>query len=194
MRAHLLVPTSRLLEAEQEMQFAVQSDPLSPLACVELGKVLLWQRQFDRAQAQMEAAFELRPNYALAIWYRGAAWFFRGRIEEALGYWQSALGRMGANPAMMAAIGMCLGMSGRQTEARAVLAQLDAAERERYVSPVGRAQVYMGLGEIDTTFEWLDRAVEERDIHVLILPCKPIWDVLRPDPRFRALMRKMHLA
>ncbi len=35
---------------------------------------------------------------------------------------------------------------------------------------------------------------EERDIHILDLPCKPIWDGLRGDPRFGALLRKMRLA
>ena len=189
-----LVPTHRLREAEQEMELAVQSDPLSPLACIELGKVLLWERQFDRAQAKMEAAFELRPDYALAIWYRGVAWYFQGRIEDSLTYWQSALRKMGSNPAMIGAIGMSLGFLGRSAEARALLAELDAAECERYVSPVSRAQVYMGLGEINATFEWLDRAIEERDVHNLVLPCKPIWDGIRSDPRFDALLRKMRLA
>jgi TolB-like protein/Flp pilus assembly protein TadD len=190
---HYLVPTNRLREAEQETELAVQLDPLSPLACIEHGKVLLWQRRFDAAQTEMEAAFELAPDYALAIWYRGAAWYFQGRTEEALTYWQSALQRMGSNPAMVGAIGMCLGFLGRQAEARAVLRELDAAARERYVSPVSRAQVYMGLGELEPTFEWLDRAIEERDVHILILPCKPIWDALRPDPRFKVLMQKMCL-
>jgi len=189
-----LVPTHRLREAEQEMELAVQSDPLSPLACIELGKVLLWERQFDRAHAKMEAAFELRPDYALAIWYRGVALYFQGRIEDSLTYWQSALRKMGSNPAMTGAIGMSLGFLGRSAEARALLAELDAAESERYVSPVSRAQVYLGLGEINATFEWLDRAIEERDVHILVLPCKPIWDGIRNDPRFNALLSKMRLA
>ncbi len=59
--------------------------------------------------------------------------------------------------------------------------------------PLSRAQIHMALGETDSAFEWLDRAVEERELHVLDLPCKPIWDGLRSDPRFTALLRKMHL-
>ena len=189
-----LVPTGQLREAEQEMQQVVALDPVSPVACIDLGKVLLWARQFDRAQAAMEAAFELRPDYWLAAWFRGVALYFQGRIEEALTTWQSVQKKVGATPVGTGAIGMALGQLGRHREARAALAALDAAERERYVPRLSRAQIHMGLGETDAAFEWLDRAVEERDIHILDLPCKPIWDGLRADPRFTALLRKMRLA
>lgn len=167
---------------------------MSPLAHIELGKVLLWARQFDRAQATMEAAFELRPDYWLAAWYRGVALYFQGRIEEALRIWQSVQKKTGATPVGIGSIGMGLGQLGRYTEARAALADLDAAEGQSYVPRFSRAQIHMGLGETDTAFERLDRAVEEREVHILDLPCKPIWDGLRSDPRFTALLHKMRLA
>jgi hypothetical protein len=58
---------------------------------------------------------------------------------------------------------------------------------------LSRAQVHLGLGETDAVFDWLDRAVDERDPGILDLPCKPIWDPVREDPRFTALLRKMRL-
>ena len=191
--AYHLVPTSRLREAEEEMERAVESDPVSPLAYIELGKVLLWARHFDRARAKLEAAFDLRPDYPPAAWYRGVGLYFQGRIEEALTVWQPAMRTVGANPAMIGAIGMALGYLGRHAEARAALAELAAAERERYAPVFSRAQIYLGLGETDAVFEWLDRAVDERDPPILDLPCKPIWDGVREDPRFTALLRKMRL-
>jgi serine/threonine-protein kinase len=194
MRAtHYLVPTNQLTGAEEEMRRALESDPLSPLTHVELGKVLLWRRQFDRAQAAFETAFELRPEYPLALWYRGAALYFQGQIEEAVAFWQSSLQKIGTSPAMICAIGMSLGQLGRQDAARGVLTKLQALASDRYVTPVGLAQIYLGLGEHDAAFERLERAIEDRDSHILILPCKPIWDGIRGDPRFRALLRTMRL-
>ena len=189
-----LVPTGRLAEAEQEMERAVELDPLSPFAYTFLARVLLWERQFDRAQTKIEAALELRPDYGLALWYRGASFWFQGRMEEAVGVWRAAMQKTGPNSGMIGAIGMGLGYLGRQAEARALLAELEAAACERYVSPISRAQIHLSLGEVDAAFEWLDRAVDEHDPHILDLPCKPIWDGLRPDPRFAALLRKMRLA
>lgn len=194
MRAtHYLVPTSRLREAEEEMTLAVESDPLSPLACIELGKVLLWERQFDRAQAWMEAAFELRPDYGLARWYRGVALYFQGCVEEAVGYWQASLDKIGPNLPMLCAIGMGLGYLGRHREARAILAEVEAARDARYTTAVGLAQIHLGLGETAAVFEWLEQAIEDRDVHILLLPSKPIWDGLRRDPRFQGLLHTMRL-
>ncbi len=188
-----LVPTSRLAEAEEEMERAVELDPLSPLTYSLLGKVLLWSRQFDRALAELDAALELKPDYAIAHWYRGAGLWFQGRVEEGVTWLQIAGRKIGANPAMVAEIGMGLGFLGRHAEARAALAEVEAAGRERYVTPIARAWVYLGLGELDSTFEWLERAVEERDPHILDLPCKPLYDPIRDDPRFAALLHKMRL-
>jgi tetratricopeptide (TPR) repeat protein len=194
--AYYLVPTGRLREAEEEMRRAVASDPVSPVAHVELGRVLLWAREFDRAQAELDAAYDLRPDHPLAVWFRGAGLYFQGRIEEALALWQEAMKKAGPNPGMIGAIGMALGYLGRRAEARAALDALAAAEREvgGYAPRLSRAQVYLGLGETDGVFEWLQRAVEERDPAILDLPCKPIWDKVRDDPRFTALLRSMRLA
>ena len=57
-----------------------------------------------------------------------------------------------------------------------------------------RAQIHLGLGEVDVAFDYPNRSIDERDIHALDLSCKPIWDGLRSDPRFTALLRRMRLA
>ena len=188
-----LVPVGRLPEAEEEMNRAVELDPVSPFACTFLGKVLLWQRRYADAQVKIEAALELRPDYGLGHWYRGVALWFQGRTQEAVAVWESAMRKIGPNAAMMGAIGMALGYLGRHAEARSILAELEAASRQRYVTGIACAQIHMSLGNVEATFEWLDRAVEERDPHILDLPCKPIWDGLREDRRFAALLRKMRL-
>ena len=186
---YYLVPTGRLKEAEEEMRLAVQSDPLSPLAHIELGKVLLWAHQFDSAQEQMDTAFELRPDYFSAIWYKGVALFFQGRLEEALAFWPQAM-----KAHAIGTTGLCLGLLGRHREARVLLAELDTIEKQRYPMPMFRAQIHLGLGEADAALEWLDRSIDERDPHILDISCKPIWDSLRDKPRFSALLRKMRLA
>jgi len=55
------------------------------------------------------------------------------------------------------------------------------------------AQIYIGLGERDRAFEWLRKAVDERDVY-LSLKVDPIYDPLRADPRFKDLLRRVKLA
>jgi Tfp pilus assembly protein PilF len=162
---YYLVPTGRLCEAEEEMERAVESDPVSPLAYIELGKVLLWARQFDRAQVKLEAAFELRPDYPPAIWYRGAGLFFQGAFEEGLRFAQEAMRKLGPNPAMMGGIGMGLGFLGRHAEASAASNDLAAAER-RGLRVADRSHlIYLGLGETDAFFECRSRGRRARSPH-----------------------------
>ena len=77
---------------------------------------------------------------------------------------------------------------GRSGEAREVLRTLEAVSRERYVPPYARALVHAGLGEADAAFEWLERAFQARDVHLVFLPVDPKWDLFRTDTRFQAII------
>lgn len=55
------------------------------------------------------------------------------------------------------------------------------------------AEVYIGLGDKDRAFEWLHKAIDQRDI-MIFLKCDPMYDSLRSDQRFPALMKRMNLA
>jgi hypothetical protein len=84
-----------------------------------------------------------------------------------------------------------LAKSGKQEQARAVLAELLKASGERYVSPYNIALIYNGLGERDETFAWLEQAYKKRDQRIVFLKVEPKWNNLRDDPRFQDLMRRV---
>ncbi len=190
---YLLVPTLRLREAEEEMERALESDPLAPTVHVELVRVLLYGRQFDRAQARAEAAVELWPRSPFVRWIHAASLYFQDRIEEAVELWQE-ITRQAATPKAISPIGMALGQLGRKAEARAWLAKLGTIAPDGYVPALDRAKIYAGLGETDAAFRWVSRAIEERDPELLELPSKAIWDGLRNDHRFTEVLRTMRLA
>ena len=56
--------------------------------------------------------------------------------------------------------------------------------------PYAIALVHAGLGERDAVFEWLDKAYDARDIHLIYLPVDPKWDPYRTDPRFIDLLAR----
>lgn len=76
-----------------------------------------------------------------------------------------------------------------------MLGQLNDLSKQKYVSPIATAQTYAGLGEKDKTFEWLEKAVEDRSTGSSFVNVKvdPTWDSLRSDPRFKDLLRRMNL-
>lgn len=90
-------------------------------------------------------------------------------------------------------LGNVYGVSGRKDEARKMLAELQEEAKKRYVSPYFFALIYIGLGEKDQAFVWLDKADEERNDYMVYLKVEPLFDSLRSDPRFQALVRKIGL-
>ena len=55
------------------------------------------------------------------------------------------------------------------------------------------AIIYVGLGEKDEAFAWLEKAYEEHNASLPFLKVDPIFDSLRSDSRFTALLKKMGL-
>jgi hypothetical protein len=77
---------------------------------------------------------------------------------------------------------------------QAQLEELLILARQRYVSSTLLASIYLGLGEVDTAIEMVERAFEERDPVVLMLNVTPYADSLRGDPRYQDLLRRLRLA
>ena len=53
--------------------------------------------------------------------------------------------------------------------------------------------MYQGLGDSNEALRWLERAYDERDVHMVFLGVDPKWDPLREDPRFIRLVNRMKL-
>jgi hypothetical protein len=75
-----------------------------------------------------------------------------------------------------------------------VLKELLDLQRRRYVSPPALANVYIGLGDKDQVFFWLEKAYQERSNYMAWLKVFPLHDPLRSDPRFDDLLRRIGLA
>jgi tetratricopeptide (TPR) repeat protein len=88
---------------------------------------------------------------------------------------------------------MTLAFAGRRAEAEKMLEEISRRAATDYISPASIAYIYTALGEKDRAFENLDRAVFDRDPNILGLKTNPIFDSLRTDVRYRALLKKMQL-
>ena len=82
---------------------------------------------------------------------------------------------------------------GRRDEAQAILARLNSLSRTQYVTAYAIALVHAALGQRDSAFVWLNKAVDERTHWVLWLNRDLRWDPIRSDERFRAIVRRVNL-
>src|SRR2546428_335822 len=92
-----------------------------------------------------------------------------------------------------ASLGHALGTAGDRPGARAVLDRLLRRRQHQYVSPYDVALVYAGLGDKDQALDWLQRAYPERSSLLVFALREPRLALLRPEPRFAALMREFAL-
>ncbi|MBM3833499.1 MAG: hypothetical protein FJ403_09550 [Verrucomicrobia bacterium] len=81
--------------------------------------------------------------------------------------------------------------AGRRLVSCQMLRDLDDRGRQCYVSPALRMQLHLGLGEKDQALDWLEKGYEEQDWYRWGLKVWPIFDPLRTEPRFQALLKKV---
>jgi hypothetical protein len=99
----------------------------------------------------------------------------------------------GAGTYTQASLGYALAMSGQRDEAESILASLEAHAKVGYVSPVAFATIHVGLGNIDRTLDWAERALDDRRGWVAYLRVNPLMDPLRSHPRFETLVGRLNL-
>jgi hypothetical protein len=135
----------------------------------------------------------LDPKNYMAHFMIGNVYRDSGMLQDAVAPQRRAVELSGGQPQMMGWLGLNLALAGNSAEARSVLQRLQAIACDAYVSPTCFVWVNLGLGEIDDSFVWMDRAIDERDSIIIPIKTYPSFDPLRSDPRFHSLLRKMNL-
>src|SRR5256886_12021829 len=95
----------------------------------------------------------------------------------------------GNAPGFTAFFGYVAGRAGERAEAQHILTALE--RRPPGNTAFAIALVHLGLGNNEQALRWLQAVYEERSEWLPLVAPSPILDPVRPDPRFRALMRKV---
>jgi TolB-like protein len=191
--AYHLAWLGRLDEAMPHVRRAQELDPLSLITSAEIGNMFYCSRQYDRAIEQFQKIIELDPNFPPAHSRLGMVYVEKGMYEEAIAEHKKAIA-LDDSPRRTALLGHAYAVAGRKAEAQKILDDLKELAKQRYVSPFDFALVYMGLGDKDQAFVWLEKTSEERPDTLWDINVGSRFDSLRSDPRFTDLLRRMKLA
>lgn len=181
----------RLDEALVHLKRAQELDPLSLELMWDIGIWLTFSRQNDRAIEQFQKMIEMDPEFFPAHQGLLTAYQEKGMFGEAIEEMKQVSAIRGAGGD--AGLAYAYAIAGKRAEAQKILGQLKEASKQRYVSPLSFALIYMGLGDKDKAFEWLNRTLEENPYRIAFLRINPRFDSLRSDPRFTELLRRMKL-
>jgi TolB-like protein/Flp pilus assembly protein TadD len=187
-----LASTGRFDEAIAELKRAQELDRLSLIINTNLGESYIYARQYDKAIEQLRKTLELDQSFYRAHWTLGVAYELKASFPEAIAEYQKARA-LDDDPRALAMLGHAYAISSKRDEALKALDQLKELAKRRYVSPINFVFIYVGLGEKDEAFQWLETCYQERDPQMTRLKVNPLFDPLRSDARFTELMRRVGL-
>jgi tetratricopeptide (TPR) repeat protein len=191
--AILLCSLGRTDEAQAEAQLAKNSDPLSPAIIALAGLISYFSQKYDHAIEECKKALEIEPANFVGLWISGIAHTLTGRHKTAIELGEKLARITDRAPLFAGFLGFSQAVAGNKAEAEKLLAELHKRSKKEYVSPLSLAYIYTGLKDKDRTFEWLDKAYEVNSPTMAVLNRHPVFDYLRSDKRFAALLQKVGL-
>lgn len=188
----LLGTTGRVREATAESEKAMELDPLSPLFTTNLGRAYYRARDYDKAIEYLRKVLEEKPNNTSAMYVLAHVYFQKEMYDEAI----DLLEKISVTNKWLAAapLGYAYAKVNRTGEARKILVEMEALPKSENLPAQERAIIYIGLGEKDAAFFWLEKSYEDHFASIIALTTDPIFDSLRSDRRFTILARKLNLA
>jgi TolB-like protein len=183
-------------EAIAERKRALELDPLSLIINFELGLAFYYSRDYDRAIEQFQKTLELDQHFPPVQQFLPACYEQKLMYDKAIAGFKNATPPKGGSEwsFYLAGLGHVYAVSGKKSEALAVLDELKKLSAQEYVPGPSIALIYAGLGEKDQAFTWLEKGYEERSFQMQWLKVEPRWDNLRSDPRFTDLVRRVGLS
>jgi serine/threonine protein kinase/tetratricopeptide (TPR) repeat protein len=189
----VLTNVGRNEEALVEINHAQELDPLSVTLRGVKAFRLFTARRYDEAVEVAKSALALDPASLQARETLGRAYLQKGMVGPAITELERAVDLSRRDPGTVRLLGFAYGVAGQKEKAQILLRELEQRFDRSYVAPAFIALVFLGLGDRDHAFEWLEKGYELRDSGIVRLVAAREFDPLRSDPRFADLMRRVGL-
>jgi len=191
--ANFLFTVGRFEEALAAIRHAERLDPLSVPIKGIVAYVLLCMGRLDEAILTGRQALDIDPDSAATHHTIGEGYSLQGKHDAALKELQNALRLSRNNISIHAQLGVAYARAGRKADAEKVLILLLNERRSGYASAFRIAEIYLILGQAGKGYEWLNKAVDERDGDLRLILAEPQLGPFRSDPRFIAVVKRMGL-
>jgi TolB-like protein/DNA-binding winged helix-turn-helix (wHTH) protein/tetratricopeptide (TPR) repeat protein len=192
--ADYLSAVGRHEEAIAESKRAVELDPVSPIINAWLGWRYFFARRYDVAIEQYHKTLEMDPTFVPVHLVLGQGYEQKSMPDKAIDELKKAVSLSGGSSVYVSSLAHAYAIAGRRKEARMLLRQLNEQAKHTYVPAFHIAIIHAGLGQKDQALAWLEKGYQERSAGMVWLKVDPRLDVLRSDPRFQDLLRRVGLS
>jgi tetratricopeptide (TPR) repeat protein len=187
---HLLTILGRWEEAREEVEEAIELDPLNPFVKGLYGTHLYLTRRYDEAIEVLEETFRRHPGAAFGRAALSGSYEAVGRREAALEILTRILEGRGDAEAV-AALERGRREGGYRTALWRAADIMAKKARNEYVPPFRIAELYARAGDGDEAVAWFRRALEAREQNMPYIGVIPALEGLHDDPGFREIVRSV---
>jgi len=188
-----LTNMGRFDEGIAETKKAQELDPLSLIINTTVGWQFYLSGRNDSAVEQLHKVLDIDPKFSPARRILEEVYAHMGKFKEAVAEREKALSLSGG-PELTASIEEDFTKSGYKGVLQSWLDGLTELSKHSYVSSYSIAESYMRMDQKQKAFEWLEKAYEEHDSGLVSLAVEPMFENIRPDPRFKEILRRMKLS
>jgi len=188
-----LTDMRRFDEARVAYKRSLEANPRWLEPAIFSANIHTYMGQPALAILEQRRTLESEPNYGLGVHYLGRSYLASGDFPMAIAHLRKSNELIGSVPFTLGDLGYALAVGGQRDEAVRLRDELIRRRIKGYYPAFPIAQIEMGLGNTDAALKWLESAVDERHTGFYLPSVEPIWNALRGDARFRALMAKMNL-
>ena len=190
--AHFLSNMGLHQQATEQVEDARKLDSLSAYSFAVQGLVYHHQGNLNEAVARFDQAILKGPGVWLPHMFKAAVKIDLKEYEAALQAARSASAINRGQTMSVALESFALAKLGQRDEARKILGWLLVRSQQRYVPPYHIAIAYMGLGDHENALARLEQSYSEKDAKIVFLKVDRIWDPVRSDSRFVALLDQLN--
>jgi len=184
-----LVYMGRGEEGLAEYRRALELDPASLPIASDYGLAFYFLRRYDESIAELNKVIELDPNFVRTYYYSMYPYLAKGLVGEAVEKLLAGMRAAGESQDDLRAIRKAYETSGIRGVARTRTEQLLRGNPDLITTPLIHFMVL--AGDHERALDYLDRAYESRSSVCTTLKGSPMWDNLRDEPRFQALVKKL---
>jgi tetratricopeptide (TPR) repeat protein len=189
----LLTIVGRVGEGVRELGQARRLDPLSPVIAASYASSLATVGDYTRAIDEGRRAVQLDPALAVTHFLLGGVYVSAGRVAEGVEELETANRLQPDLPVVEGLLGYAYAAAGQRDRARMLLDRLQA-RRDADRAALAIARIHLGLGDLNGALVWLERGARHRDpAFSSETLAASMFDPLRQDPRFAAVVRTLHL-
>jgi tetratricopeptide (TPR) repeat protein len=197
-KAHADLATWLLCQGhtEEALDWARRARELDPPAVS--GELLGWSlyiaRHYNDAIREERSALFTSPDDVGVLWSLGFVLIENKQPNQAIPVLEKALPISKRSPGVIGLLSKAYALAGQRSKALQLVAELQKRRRIHYVPAAAFVNAYLGIGETDQVFVWLEQAFKEKPNLMKWLSVDPMFDPVRRDPRFTDLVHRVGLS